>query len=380
MILHIFHQKKVFLLLTGIICIISSLLALLLPIQHDYSIYVPIWQSFLKTHHPYLFADGTFNGNAYGPLFILFAFPYALYPTIPRLLFVMMWLTVGLFCMVQAEKVHITIHKYRVLWLALLLNSFFYIICMIYGMNEIVMVSCIVFGLYMYQRNKDVLAGFLFGLGFLFKFIPLLLVPFLFFGRDKLRWRFSFSFAATAGIGMFVSYILWHDEILVPFKFGLGRSSTFLSLFNFLNSSFSPLRLFTTLPNVDFLSFPLLLLALLIVFLLHLRYKYDPFALGFIVLTTAYTFLKTNHPQYHMSSMILLLLWLIYHHKKIPWRSPLALSLLIYFGWISGLTFLYIFMNGFTGEWQWIRDFSGLPTFIITGTAVVLMARQRSTV
>src|SRR4051812_9610511 len=91
---------KVLKILICITFVYITVFSFLIPPLHDYGAYVRIWAIFLKTGHPYL-QDGVFNGNAYGPLFILLAYAYKLHIFLPRFIFVAAWLATGLVILKQ---------------------------------------------------------------------------------------------------------------------------------------------------------------------------------------------------------------------------------------------------------------------------------------
>ncbi|GAB3427089.1 glycosyltransferase 87 family protein [Flindersiella endophytica] len=78
---------------------------------------------------------------------------------------------------------------------------------------------------------RPVLAGLIAGLGFLVKLFPLVAMPALVLRRDG-RWRLAGAFAATAVLGVAVTYVVFGGErTLSPLTWQSGRSLQIESLF-----------------------------------------------------------------------------------------------------------------------------------------------------
>src|SRR5687768_16941371 len=80
--------RKSLLLLVSLPLGAALVLAMTLPVQHDYRLYSGLWWRMRHGGDPWLSDDGQFQANAYGPIFNLFAWPYGLHPLLPRALFV----------------------------------------------------------------------------------------------------------------------------------------------------------------------------------------------------------------------------------------------------------------------------------------------------
>src|SRR5207249_141278 len=124
--------------LTFFLFSIVAILSFILPITHDYLAYTKIWNSFLLTHHPYSTAN-EFNGNSYGPLFIPLAFLFKIHPNLPHFLFILLWFAIGIFILRMREYSELTSKRKIIIWSLLFLNPFYYVVFLVFGINEIFM-------------------------------------------------------------------------------------------------------------------------------------------------------------------------------------------------------------------------------------------------
>ena len=91
-------------------------------------------------------------------------------------------------------------------------------------------------------REQDVLSGICLGLGFLLKFMPIVLLPFLILDRGRLRYRLLIAAVVTIVLGLSASVLLWGPSTFRPLIFAAQRSSHHLSIYRFLNGHYSPLH------------------------------------------------------------------------------------------------------------------------------------------
>jgi len=108
------------------------------------------------------------------------------------------------------------------------------------------------------------------------------------------------------------------------------------------------------------------LLGLSGLWIFHLKFRMDDFPLSIAVLLVSYTFYKVNHLQFHTNTMVLLVLWYILDHKKIRRYQTDMTSAIFYCLWISILQGLYVVFQYNDINFDWLRDTSGLPTFILS--------------
>ncbi len=346
----------------------TAVLAFVLPPIHDYSVYIKIWEGFLQTSHPYI-ANGEFNGNSYGPLFIFLAYPYTVHTLLPRFIFVSIWflLEIIIIRLASDEKMK------KMVWTIFFLNPLFYIFFLLLGINEIVMTFCLVVSLLFLigkgAKKNEIAAGVFLGLGILFKFTLLILVPFIVLKKDGLRWKFLISVIATIGIGFGLGYLAWGKEILTPFAFAVERPTTFLSIFY-------PFRQIVPNSLTNLLSNWLLAGGLLALFLAHFKHRYSLVLISILALLVLFMFYRISLPHYQVSIIALCLVWIIQTRESKQKVS--FIPVYVYIAWISTLTVLYITLDKFYGDWEWIRVIISIPTFIVSLVMMIFLVRNRT--
>jgi Gpi18-like mannosyltransferase len=343
---------------------------------HDYVQYAIQWEGFLISGHPYLSPRQIFNGNSYGPLYIILAFLYQIYPTLPRLLFTLTWfILAGILLYWAYQKFPKQRNLVWLIWMFLIINPFFFSFFIFYGNNEILVSASILAGLYFLQKEKLILAGFILGLGGLFKFIPLFLVPFLFFGHRKLRWSFAITCGLTVLVGYAISWLLWQEEVLQPFAFGVNREAKFLSVFHYLESDFSLFKMWWGRFKPSSLSFPLLILSLALLAWHHYQKRIDDLLIAMVVLLLSYTFYKVNHLQFHTNILFLLVWWIIRDYDSIVKYKVNCLAISSYMLWISILQCFYVGLRFIDVDIEWMKGAVGLPTFLLSLNLVLVLLK-----
>lgn len=359
---------KHLLILTAGLYILCAVLAFVLPPLHDYSVYIKMWKGFLQTGHPYV-VNGEFNKNAYGPLFIFLAYPYTAHIFFPRFIFVSIWFLLGITTIRLASDEKMK----KIVWAVFFLSPLFYILFLLFGINEIVITLCLVISLLFLigkgSKKNEIAAGIFLALGILFKFTLLVLVPFIVLKKDGLRWKFLISCVTTIAIGFGLGYLAWGKEILTPLAFAVERQTTLLSIFY-------PFRHILPDSLISFLSNGLLAGGLFALFLAHFKHRYNVVLISILALLTVFMLYKISLPHYHVSVIILSLIWMIQTIKSKPKIS--FAPMYIYITWISTLMVFYITLNNFYGDWEWIRMIISIPTFIVSFAMTIFLLRNRT--
>ena len=364
--LNTYLSYKLLLLLTSLLFIFAAYYSLTFRSFHDYTLYIKQWKSFLETGHPYLRANGNFNGNSYGPLYILLAYLYNIYTFLPRLIFTIMWFACSLLIVrLSFENIHINSVQRLFIWLFLFINPFFLSFFIFMGNNEIVVTALVVFGLYYFSQKNEAYAGVLFSLSVIFKFVPGFIIPFLFFRKEGLKWQFAWFFALIFIYAYAVSFALWQFELLEPFRFSALRSPKYLSIFRYFESDYSFIKLLGIETDLSWLSFPLMLGSLFLLFFFHLKYQLEPIVASIAVFIICYLFYKANHLQYHTNILILTAFWYVRDYQKIKAYKININPLWIYAIWMSVNQLLYVYFRFIHVKFDWLRDNVGLPTTII---------------
>ena len=211
---------------------------------------------------------------------------------LPKLFFVFLWLASS-FYLLRLGKLQLQdgLHQGELLFILLmtLLSPFFWGRVVIQGLHDIFLGALLLIGLWFFRRKSERLSGFFIGLGFLFKFVPIFIIPILGFHGLYPRWRLIWSFFVTIIAGFVISFFFWGKSCFLPLIYGASRDATWDSIFRFLNGAYSPLQWITTNPNTVYLSTPLLILSVLVIFLWTIIRRVDPLPAALLTLVSVYT-------------------------------------------------------------------------------------------
>ena len=357
----------------ALVPIVAALgLAMTLPIRHDYSLYVTIWWRIRHGGDPWLSDDGQFQDNAYGPIFNLFALPYAWHAALPRALFVLAYAAVALALL---RRFGTDGRRFAALAAVLFGNGLFWISGVTYGQTDLLCAPLALVGVWLVDSGRPALAGASLALGALTKIYPAFLAPFLGWSRGRPDGRFWAGFLVTLGAGAGLAWLVWGPTVLVPITYAAERESKLLSLFYFLRGEYSPLRRMGMIGDLDRFSAPALLLGLAGTFALHLWFRFRPAFSAALAAVVVFTLYKVGHLQFHVLPLLLLVLWWGRETSEgASARLPAAWA--AYGLWFGLLPFAYATADHFTGNWAFVREAIGLPSFLIQAWLVVTLARK----
>ncbi len=354
-------KVKTGLVLLGIgVLVLASIIG---PI-HDHSAYIHHWSAILQGSNPWSFEEGIAK-NAYGPLYNTLAYLYAINPALPKLVFCLAWLaasyyTINTFRPKYGEKPLILLAGI----LAVFLNPFFWIMIVGYGSLDILpAVFCLGAIVFRIQRSF-ILTGIALGIGVLFKFYPIVLLPFLMLDNRRFRISLMLSCVGVIAFGLLISVAVWGTSTFSPVLFAANRPSKMLSIFRFLRGEYSPLHLFTDNPNLDAYSFPAMVLFLSIVFHFAWSRRIEPPLAALLGFMTTLTFYKVGHHQFYTAIFLMAPLW--YTQSELPpsHKFKVFLPMSLFLAWIVILTLLY-FITGRYRPFPFLRPTIGLPTFAL---------------
>jgi hypothetical protein len=356
--------------------LLAGSLAILLPLpfhpRQDYGAYVAIWPEILLGNNPWIYSNGAITGNSYGPLFNSFAYLYGLNSHLPHTLFIIAWLGLSVFLLRQYGISAITLEKEkRLLFWFLILNPFFWIDIVSYGHFDSLLAICILFSILMREKRKYALSGALLAIGVLLKYIPIIILPFLVLEKRKIHVRLVFSFLSLFIFGMALGYILWGSSVFFPFTLSNLRDSTFLSIFRFLRSPYSPL------PNLDGFSLWIMVGVWSPLILLHFWFDFEIFLITCVSLTSVLLFSKFGNPQYYTSLFFLVPYWWLNERKaKANPNKMILTAFLTPLVSLTSVNLIYAATQGFKNQWEWMDDTIGLPFFCLGMFCMVLMIRE----
>ena len=348
----------------NLIFIFVSVLSLFIPLffhfRHDYASFTVHWAHLLQGGDPWLFSSGEITGNAYGPLYNVFAYLYGIYSHLPHFIFILTWLALSRFTLNTSAETATEKEK-TFLFCFLLLNPFFLATVVSYGHFDIVVALFTVLAVLSVQKSAETKAGVSIGVAILFKLYPLFFIPFLFVGEKKLRWKFLFSTIATVVIGYSIAFLVWGKSVWVPFTYATDRQSTQLSIFRFFRSDLSPTG------NLDFLAPYFLVAAVGAWGLIYLFKRKDSFLASIMGFYFTLWFFRVGHFQFYTVLFFLIPLW-IAHQRQTKANEPnqaIKRALFAPLMFVSLSVLIYICTQGYKFKWVWIDETISIPFFII---------------
>lgn len=340
-----------------IIGLVYLLLIFLTKNIFDYSEYQKQWQFYLDGGNPW-----DFGSNAYGPLHNLLAYLYQIHPKLPRMIFAASALITSIFLARKIDQSSLSKSWQNRSFFLLLYSPLMLIMITINGCNDGLVSMLLLFGLFYYDKKHFVISSILICSAIFYKFYPLFLLPVLFINGRKVNWKFSLStlFILAAGAG--TSYLLWGEKFLHPLLYNSHRESKILSIFRYLRGEFSFLKPFG-IENLDHYSNYLVIAGVVITFFLHLFYNWHWMKSLVITFIAVNLFYLVGHFQFYLSLYFMIFYFIIRLDKDQIDFGFKKMSLFLY--WISGATLLFGITEGFYHHFHIIREFIGVPNFII---------------
>jgi len=315
---------------------LALMIALLSGFQVDYPHYLQQWRLVTDGLNPWISETGEATGNAYGPAYNLLALFAYLHPLLPKFLFIFVWFgTIAWLDKLHMVNENLDFRKKALLWLVIFVNPYFWRQTSLSGHFDILVATCCLGAIHCHKGRRDISAGIWLAVGILLKFIPIVLLPFLSIQNRRIRPKLLLTCSALVVLAFSICYILWGDAVFHPLLYGEERPSVRHSVFRFLRGEYSPLRLFTDNPNVDFMSTPLIVLFGGILFLLHLRHNFETTAISLLTLTGVLLLYKVGHSQFQIIPIYVGCYWFIVHGRAGNSIIKVGGLALFYLAWIS---------------------------------------------
>lgn len=365
---------KILLAVTVLLSGAALVLGFALDPVHDYFVYQKHWEMVLAGEDPWQKMVGR---NAYGPVYNLFALPYALWATLPKVLFVASWLAVGFYAVHAFFKLERPTYGEKLgLWAFWFLNPFFWVGAVGYGFNDNFVAMLTFFAMvYAVQKNDGVKATWLVAVGFLTKLYPLFLVPFLEKRRED-RKRRVLLFAALFAGAYALSYLVWGESCTAPFEKANGRGPTLFSVMRFVNGAYffpgageiiSHLGKLVVVGGIGWTWWA------------WTKGRIRHHAAFLLAFTFLLAFYNAGQQQFFIAYFAIATGWLLAEYgEEAPNRAAAFFLLLmgIWFAVMAGL--VYPFTGSMHGEWEGLREWIGLPTFLMElGVLVTLIRGER---
>ena len=358
------HSYRNIFLVTGSLMLV---LCLVIPLQHDYYLYVDQWGKIMNGQDPYIN-----TGNAYGVVYNFFALFVPLLETIPRAIFILIYLVAG-FKLIQLS--FNTSNRTNVLCFIVLFNPLLWIFGVKFGVNDTFLAGITLMSITSIIRNKRILAGVMFATGASFKFSSVFVLPFFVFKHKRIDFRLLISFCCAFTLIYGVGYLLWGNSILEPFLFGANRESKILSVFRFIRGEVQPLA-FLGVNNLDYLSTYLMLVSYALSLLVFWWLKLDKYLMSLFAYSNVLLFYKVGHPQFYFLFIFLAMLAFLKNEETIRNDILLKRAAIVFGSWISFCVVLYDFTGNMLGTQLFWREYLGAPTFILQITFNVLLLRH----
>jgi hypothetical protein len=358
----------------GLILVSLAFLALtvLSGPRHDYVFQLNIWDTTLRGGDPWYYALGGINPvNAYGPLFNLLAIGAWVNPMAPKLLFAYAYILFAAW-LVRDFRARRHGGLSAIGLMAWLWNPFPWVEIALFGHFDILVgVSCVA-AVRARERGRDVASGLWLATGVLLKYMPIVLLPFLALDDGRVRRRLIQVAVVAIALGMAMSCNYWGFSTLRPLSLAANRESCLLSIFRFFRGAHSPLHWLEWLgirPDLDWLSTPMLILALAGAWSWSRLRRPDVASSAVVAILTTLLFYKVGFPQYQMVLFALASYWGCRNWERLEANPPLRVALGVYFGWIALFNVYYLYMGGkipiSLGTWGLVDDKVGLPTFFL---------------
>jgi hypothetical protein len=326
-------------------------LSILSGVRGDYWSYLQEWLEILRGGNPWA---PRLNFNAYGPLFNVLAPLLWITPLAPKLLFAFAYLIYVTWLVKDfgARRGLVALSwPVVVFWL---INPFPWVEIAYYGQFDVPMALACVAAIHSQVRGKDVFSGTSLAIGFLLKYLPIVILPFLLFGKQRFHFRLFFCCVVLVISGLFVSVLVWGTSTFSPLVFAATRPSS-NSIYELLSTVSSPLRRSGEVvlppqpgeagdsPDMIWLEKPLELISGLGVFTWCILRKIGSPLSGALAVLVTLLFYRDGFINYQMVLFVLLSYWAVSEWQRLKTQSVLAVLLVSYFAFLAVVDIAIVF-------------------------------------
>jgi hypothetical protein len=299
----------------------------------DYTVFLAQWIDVVEGRDPWNFVH-SFNPNAYGPLFNLLAPSVFLNLLVNKLLFAFSYL-IYVIWLIKDFGPRRGLETFSWSWVSLLLlNPFPWWEIAYLGYFDILVGLACVAAVHWRLNNRDWLSGIFVGVGILLKFVPIVILPFLTFNGERVHFRLIMYCAGVVLLGFAASLLVWGPSTFVPLTFALTRDAT-LSIYNLLDSTHSPLRLFLDSPNSEWLAKPSLFLVSVGVYAWCVVHRTGAALSAAITVLVILLFYWVGWSHYQMVVLVLISYWAVSEWKRFNEHLILNALVVSYFSLLT---------------------------------------------
>lgn len=346
--------------------------------RHDYSAYMTQWELVLSGGDPWS------SSNTYGPAYNLLAAFFTVHSLLPKVIFVFSWQVSSWYLVCQLTSREITL-PWLIFWLAALpFNPLFWSFGVVYGSVDSLVVALCLAALALHQNDRRSVAAVVLAVAVMLKVYPVVFAPFMALDGRRIEWRFLTIFAALVVASLALSFLVWGDSTFHSIAYNSGRGSKMLSIFRFLRGDAVP-----WVDDVDYLSLPAMAIGGGLIFALAWKWRLPVVSGSLAGILVTLLLYKVGHQQFFLVVPLVAGLW---YALRLP-HSDMLLSgaLVVCLTWTAFMGALYLVTHyyarkevagefvrmgvGLAGEWGFLRDWVGLPTFVILLATLILVMR-----
>ena len=331
-----------------------------MQVLHDYPTYVAIWGKIYAGNDPWVI-NGSFSGNAYGPIYNLFAGLPKIHPKLPHLVFVLSYFISVLFLVYHMMSSQTYTDKVQKIALYIvMLNPIFLIFGLKYGNNDLLLAAFLSLGL-LFIYSRPVLSGVFIAMSIAFKIVPILFLPILVFKNRRINFRFIAGFLFTF-MGIYsISFYIWGENVFFPFLFARPSDPSWFSIYRSLEYYSINLR-----PYMN----PLLIATLCLFYALAFFKNIKIWTAVYLCYTLIFVLsAKLNH-QYWMAQIFCLAFFILENKDSILRSKVTMFSMICYYSWVFFAAILFDYTYGYHHVSahidKYIKYYMGIPTFCVS--------------
>ena len=307
-------NKKYLLFVSTLILImpIQIYLAVQSGIQHDHLYYQELWKLDREGKNPYAIL------NPYGPVIVLLGKLIAFGDLTPKIFLCSNFFIAILVLAISFRKTLSNFMEMIIFSLLTILNPLFFYIVIIYGLNDTLVATFIIYAIVFKQKNKSFFVGLFLGLASLSKIYALFLIPFIMFENQKIEKKILWTSISVFGGGNLVAWFFYGKPFLSGMLNTVTRASSLLSPLDALKIHFTDGKLFNSgnllSDMIEILIYGLQVInpiVVLLVFIYLFRFAkksnvhwLESSAVSLLIILTFY---KVVHPQFFLVVQVLMI-------------------------------------------------------------------------